>query len=307
MFGFLNINKPPGITAFDVVARVRKILSIKRVGHAGTLDPMATGVLPVALGKACRLIRFLDGTKTYRAEILLGTQTDTDDITGRVIEQRSALPDAEEVVRAAAFYSGELDQVPPAYSAVHYQGKRLYELARAGKAPEDIECRRVCVHEFQIEAVALPVVHARITCSAGTYIRSIARDLGKQLGCGGCLQKLERTAAGPFTIERSFTLDELADIYSRGDLASAIYSPAEAIGLPSIALEREQARLLTLGQSLVVSADLIEQAVAKLRADFNSAKALEHIVVTYAGELIAVCRQTAQNYLSPEVVIAHAE
>ena len=210
-FGFINVHKPIGITSHDVVNKIRRLVGVKQVGHGGTLDPLAEGVLPVAVGSACRLLRFLPQDKTYVAEILLGQQTTTDDIEGDVIRSADASSISTQAIKEAlSKFKGEIDQVPPFFSAIHVDGKRLYELARAGNTAVEIKPRKVTIYKLEILRIALPVVQVRVACSSGTYIRSIARDLGDNLGCGGCLHSLVREQAGLFWLDKSLTLEAIA-------------------------------------------------------------------------------------------------
>jgi tRNA pseudouridine55 synthase len=297
LFGFLNVRKPLGITAHDVVARVRRITKMKQVGHGGTLDPAAEGVLPVAVGRATRLLRFLDGRKVYLAEIRLGVRTSTDDMQGEVISSVAndyAFPPAEEVSRALQTFVGDLQQIPPMYSAVHVGGQRLYALARAGASAQDIEVAPRAVHVESIEELnyTAPILRVRIACGAGTYIRSIARDLGDKLGCGGTLSSLVREQAGPFRIENSVTLDTLMSSSSWSDHLSP---PQAAITLPKITLEEDSARRLSLGQSVELSATAEVPAAA------------EHVVCMYNDAVVAVCKlpvtDGASVRIQPEVVL----
>jgi tRNA pseudouridine55 synthase len=206
--GFLNIDKPAGITSHDVVARIRRLARQKRVGHAGTLDPAATGVLVVGLGSATRLIEYVQEQtrKRYLAEIRLGVTTSTDDAEGEVVTQH-VVPTLDDATIGAALqaFHGTILQVPPAYSALHHNGQRLYDLARAG-VQIDIPARPVTVDAIRLLAWASPSITLEITCGKGTYIRSIARDLGAALGCGGHLASLRRTMVGTFLIEHAVTL-----------------------------------------------------------------------------------------------------
>jgi tRNA pseudouridine55 synthase len=297
--GFLNINKPAGVTAHDVVASVRRIIRAKQVGHGGTLDPMATGVLPIAVGKSTRLLRFLSGDKTYLAGILLGRRTTTDDVEGETLEECANLPDAEAAKKALLTFTGTFQQVPPNYSAIHIDGKRLYELARSGNVPENIPSRSVTVHSLQIISVDLPSITARISCSAGTYIRSIARDLGDALGCGGCLQSLVRENAGPFSIAQSLTLEELQTRISESGIDSALIPPTAALSLRIVEISEEQRDALCKGQPII-----IPEAAEKLPACPDQSDA---IAATLRGELVAVCRESGGGRLQPEVVIANAD
>ena len=192
--GVINIYKEPGFTSHDVVAKLRGILRQKKIGHTGTLDPAAEGVLPVCLGKGTKLCDLLtDKRKTYQAVLLLGTETDTQDMTGTILSEKPTEQLTEPAVRGAAeSFVGPYMQVPPMYSALKVNGKKLYELARAGKEVERA-ARPVEIYDLQIDAVELPRVTMTVTCSKGTYIRTLCHDIGEKLGCGGCMEKLIRT------------------------------------------------------------------------------------------------------------------
>jgi tRNA pseudouridine55 synthase len=295
-FGFLNINKPAGITAHDVVAIVRKTLGCKQVGHGGTLDPMATGVLPVAVGKATRLLRFLPSDKTYLAEIRFGLTTDTDDITGTVISSSNELPSQDAIVAAANDFRGEIRQLPPMYSAVHVGGKRLYELARQGKAPDTVPEREVTVHKLEILSYEPPNLNVRIACSAGTYIRSIARDLGQQLSCGGCLSSLVREQAGLFSLDDAVSLDVLKEKAAVGETRPLFSVPQNVLPLEKFEIDSSQAQHLIQGRAIDVPV-------------FPNSGAQDYVLALKSGKLVAVCRVVAENSSSfvkmqPEVVLA---
>jgi tRNA pseudouridine55 synthase len=252
--GLVIIDKPPGMTSHDVVARVRRLAGTRRVGHAGTLDPMATGVLVVGVEKATRLLGHLAlGEKEYTATIRLGQATDTDDAEGRVIAEASAAgigqPEAE---AAAAALTGEIQQVPPGYSAIKVGGERAYRLARAGDAPE-LPARPVTVRDFTVHAVrragSLLDVEASVTCSSGTYIRALARDLGAALGVGGHLTQLRRIRVGPYGIAEARTLDQLAASFTVIPLADAA-----AAAFPRRDLTEQEARLAGHGGKLPATA-----------------------------------------------------
>ncbi|MEQ8995570.1 MAG: tRNA pseudouridine(55) synthase TruB [Coleofasciculus sp. B1-GNL1-01] len=213
MQGFLNLNKSAGFTSHDCVAKVRRLLRLKRVGHGGTLDPMATGVLPIALGRATRLLQYMTSDKAYQATIRLGVKTTTDDLEGDIVATASASGlTLETVIPLLQKFQGKIEQVPPMYSAVQVQGKRLYELARAGKTAE-IPRRQVEVYQIEVldwRPGELAELDVAIACGAGTYIRSIARDLGEVLKTGGTLASLIRTQSSGFTLDNSLSLEELA-------------------------------------------------------------------------------------------------
>ena len=207
--GILIIDKPAGWTSMDVCAKLRGILREKRVGHAGTLDPMATGVLPVFVGRATRAVQFAEnGRKEYHAVLKLGVVTDTQDVTGTVLETHPVAVGAEEVGAALGHFTGELSQLPPMYSALKVNGQKLYDLARQGRTVER-KPRPVTIYELELtEQTAPDEFSLRVVCSKGTYIRTLCHDLGQALGCGGCMAALRRTMAAGFRIEEAVTLDE---------------------------------------------------------------------------------------------------
>ncbi|UCF56926.1 MAG: tRNA pseudouridine(55) synthase TruB [Deltaproteobacteria bacterium] len=208
--GIILIDKDEGKTSFDVVKKVRRLLRVKKAGHAGTLDPFATGLLIVLLGQGTKLSPYLTVEyKVYQATMRLGVETDTQDLTGRVVKT-SSVPEfeLESIRRIALGLVGEIEQVPPLFSAINYKGKRAYELAREG-IKIDLQKRKVRVHSLQIASVDLPDVTVKVTCSSGTYVRSLAADLGKRLGPGAHLKSLRRLASGPFKVEDALNLEEM--------------------------------------------------------------------------------------------------
>lgn len=216
--GVLNIYKEAGFTSHDVVAKLRGILKQKKIGHTGTLDPDAVGVLPVCLGKGTRLCDMLtDETKTYEAVLLLGQSTDTQDTSGRILETADPETDVEKIRACIAGFEGEYMQIPPMYSARKVNGKKLYELAREGIEIER-KPHRVQFHEIRILDISLPRVKMEVTCSKGTYIRTLCHDIGEALGCHGCMEHLTRTRVGRFTITDSKTLSEIETAAREGAL-----------------------------------------------------------------------------------------
>ena len=212
--GILNINKPEGWTSQDVVAKIRGRLHIRRVGHTGTLDPMATGVLPVCFGKATRIIEYYDDDfKTYEAEMKLGMVTDTLDITGTVLETKPVDVSEEDVIQTIDSFRGWITQIPPKYSALKVNGKPLYKYAREGVEVE-IKSRKIYVEDIQPVEVNLREnrILFRVTCSKGTYIRTICDDIGKKLGCGGTMTALQRIQSGCFRVEDARTLPEILEM-----------------------------------------------------------------------------------------------
>ncbi|MDU1322384.1 tRNA pseudouridine(55) synthase TruB [Clostridium sporogenes] len=209
MDGVINVLKPKGITSFDVVRDIRKIAKIKKVGHTGTLDPLASGVLPVCIGKATKIVDYImEGTKTYRVEMKLGTTTDTYDREGTVLEEKEVSVSPEEVEKAIEKYKGDIEQVPPMYSALKINGQKLYDLARKGIEVER-EARKIQIHDICILSIDLPYIIFDVKCSKGTYIRSLCFDIGNDLGSGAVMWNLERLEASPFNIKEAIKLEDL--------------------------------------------------------------------------------------------------
>ena len=248
--GLVIVDKPAGWTSHDVVARIRKLAGTRKVGHAGTLDPMATGVLVVGVEKATRLLGYLALTeKEYTGTIRLGQTTDTDDAQGNVVDRVPAQRIGESELRAAiSALTGDIRQVPPGVSAIKVSGTRSYRLTRAGQAPE-LAARLVTVAEFELNAFRrvdeLVDIDVRVTCSSGTYIRALARDLGASLGVGGHLTALRRTRVGPYLISQAATLDQLAE---RLELIPLAQAAAAAFGRRELSLN--DARALAHGARL---------------------------------------------------------
>ncbi|MBR6381160.1 MAG: tRNA pseudouridine(55) synthase TruB [Lachnospiraceae bacterium] len=247
--GILNVYKEPGFTSFDVVAKLRGIAGQRKIGHTGTLDPMATGVLPVCLGKATKVCGLLtDWDKEYEAELLLGRETDTLDVTGEVLRSTPVSVSETQVREAFSRFEGGYDQVPPMYSALKVDGKRLYDLARKGVTVER-QSRPVKLYELEILEMALPVVRFRVLCSKGTYIRSLCADIGEVLGCGGCMQSLVRTKVGPFFLSDARKLSEIEA--RKADLTGLLRS-VDALfpDLPQMRVTPEGERFLKNGNRL---------------------------------------------------------
>ena len=221
--GVLNVYKEKGFTSHDVVAKLRGITHQKKIGHTGTLDPDAEGVLPVCLGRATKLCDMLtERDKTYEAVLLLGMSTDTQDTSGAVLERwEGELPDEASVRECILSFAGEQDQVPPMYSALKVNGRKLYELAREGRTVER-KSRRITVHEIRILEVQLPRVRMSVSCSKGTYIRTLCHDIGEKLGCHGCMESLLRTSSGRFGIEGAKKLSEIEEFVKEGRLSEIL-------------------------------------------------------------------------------------
>lgn len=220
MDGIINVNKPLGMTSHDVVYRLRRILGIKKVGHTGTLDPDATGVLPMCIGKGTKLAEILTGAdKQYLAEMTLGAITDTQDKSGDVLETFAVNVTQDEICAAIDKFVGNYSQIPPMYSAIKIDGKKLYELAREGKTVER-KPRQVTIKNIQVQHIDFKknTVTMLIDCSKGTYIRTLCEDIGRCLGCGGYMSALTRSKSGRFAIEDSYTLEKIEEMLSRNDL-----------------------------------------------------------------------------------------
>jgi len=251
MNGFLIIDKPAGITSHDVVAIVRRILKQKKVGHTGTLDPFATGVLPVALGDATKIIPYLDeSVKEYRAIMRLGISTDSQDLTGKIVQQKDegSITEAH-VLEAFAAVTGSISQVPPMFSAVKQGGVPLYKLARLGEEVERTP-RQIIIHSISLNHFQLPFVTFTVRCSRGTYVRTLANDLGDSLGCGAHLVELRRTRSGSFTEDMARTLECLQTLFDEGQLAGILISPLQALAhLPTVTLTETGVKNVGFGRS----------------------------------------------------------
>lgn len=249
--GILNVYKEAGYTSHDVVAKLRGILRQKKIGHTGTLDPDATGVLPVCLGKATKLCDLIgDWDKTYRAQLLLGRETDTEDLSGKVLREAAVEISPSEISRILLSFVGPYDQIPPMYSAKKQKGKKLYELARQGIVVER-KPSRVVIHHIQILSVNLPYVDFEVTCSKGTYIRSLCRDVGQEAGCGACMASLVRTRVSDFSLKDALTLSQIESLQNEGLLGEHLHSIDSIFpSYPSLTVKAEGNRLLMNGNSI---------------------------------------------------------
>jgi tRNA pseudouridine55 synthase len=236
--GFFVIDKPAGISSHDVVNRVRRILGTRKVGHTGTLDPFATGVLPVAVNDATKAIPFLDeGVKCYQALMRLGVVTDTLDMTGRVVAEGDwSAVRVERFLEVLPRFTGVINQVPPMFSAIKRDGQPLYKLARQGVEVER-QSRQIEIHSLELLSFEPPLASIRVSCSRGTYVRTLANDMGAELGCGASLQELRRTASGPFHIASALTLACLEEAWAQGTVGGRFLTPFAALAhLPDVPL-----------------------------------------------------------------------
>ena len=260
MFGLLNINKPPGVTSRDVVNQVQRLVRPTKVGHTGTLDPLATGVLVLCLGPATRLISYVQAMpKRYCGTFLLGRSSDTEDVEGEVTELNDApIVALEQIQSALPGFIGQIDQRPPAYSALKVKGKRAYELARAGKAPE-LEPRPVTIHNLQIVRFNYPELVLDITCGSGTYVRSLGRDIAAKLGTAAVMSALDRTAVGGFVTEDALSLEDLASASLVNHLLDPILALAD---MPRISLSRAQTETIQRGQFIEIEGETCGPEIA---------------------------------------------
>lgn len=270
MFGFLNIYKPKGKTSHDVVAILRRITKIKQIGHTGTLDPFAEGVLPVCIGKATRLIEYLEDDKAYIGTVQFGKSTTTYDIEGDIKKISDKKVSLEEIEKVLSQFRGEIRQMPPIYSAIKVNGKKLYEYARKG---EEIEIEPRVVNIYKLEVVNFDeekqILNLHIECSKGTYIRSIANDLGEALGCYGHLIKLIRIKAGRFIINEALNLEMLE---TQEQVAGNLINPLEYLNYPKYELNQEEKEKVSHGNAL----------------DIKTQNGV--LILTYQGEFIAIAK-----------------
>ena len=261
LFGFLNIYKPVGMTSHDVVSVLRRVTKIKQIGHTGTLDPFAEGVLPICIGKATRLIEYLQDDKEYLATVQFGAATNTFDLDGEKVFTSDKKVSRDDIKEGLKSFEGEILQLPPIFSAIKVKGKKLYEYARKGEEVE-IQLRKVVIENIELKNFDEELQQAQILlkCSKGTYIRSIANDLGKNLGCGGYLIKLTRTQAGKFRVENSVQLDGI-------DVESNLINPLDILNLPKIAVDNDDLARIKNGMPIYKTCDKIGNFVSLIYND----------------------------------------
>lgn len=261
LFGFLNIYKPVGMTSHDVVSVLRRVTKIKQIGHTGTLDPFAEGVLPICIGKATRLIEYLQDDKEYLATVQFGAATNTFDLDGEKVFTSDKKVSRDDIKEGLKSFEGEILQFPPIFSAIKVKGKKLYEYARKGEEVE-IQPRKVVIENIELKNFdeELQQAQIRLKCSKGTYIRSIANDLGKNLGCGGYLIKLIRTQAGKFRVENSVQLDGI-------DVESNLINPLDILNLPKIAVDNDDLARIKNGMPIYKTCDKIGNFVSLIYND----------------------------------------
>lgn len=247
MNGIVIVDKPAGWTSQDVTARLRRVFNTRRIGHGGTLDPMATGVLPVFVGRATRGVEFFEhAEKSYEAVLRLGITTDTEDITGTVLQRREANITRETLEAALEAFRGEILQVPPMYSALKVNGQKLCDLARKGKEVERAP-RPITIHELELLELDGSLARLRVRCSKGTYIRTLCKDIGEALGCGGCMEALRRTCAGEYTIDEAVPLETLLTAENPGEYLRDVDTMFR--GFPAVTLTPNQEKRCRCGNS----------------------------------------------------------
>lgn len=253
--GWLNINKPLEMTSTQVVGKVKKILNMKKVGHAGTLDPLADGVLPIAVGEATKTVQFLQNRdKGYAFTITWGEARDTDDMEGDVIATSDKRPTQQEIENALPDFIGDIDQIPPKYSAIKINGDRAYDLAREGVEFE-IKSRKVTIHDLKLVSMTDDTASFTMTCGKGTYVRSLARDLAEKLGTVGYISALRRTFVGGFTLDSAISFDKLIEIVDKEGAQEALLGLGQALDdIPALPLSEQEASRLRNGQKIIFSA-----------------------------------------------------
>lgn len=250
MNGIVIVDKPQGWTSQDVTARLRRVFSTRRIGHGGTLDPMATGVLPVFVGRATRAVEFFEhAEKTYEATLRLGMKTDTQDITGTVLEERPVTVTEQDILNVLPAFRGEILQIPPMYSALKVNGQKLYDLARKGKEVER-QPRPITIHELELLHFDGQDARIRVCCSKGTYIRTLCEDMGEKLGCHGTMAALRRTQAGEYTIEKAVPLQTLLDAENPEQYLLSMDSPF--LGYPAVTLSENQEKRCRNGNAFTL-------------------------------------------------------
>ena len=251
MNGIIIIDKPQEWTSNDVVSRLRRVFNTRRIGHGGTLDPMATGVLPVFVGRATRGVEFFEhAQKVYETTIRFGLTTDTEDITGKVLTETAVTLTENDLLAVLPRFRGEILQVPPMYSAIKVNGQKLYDVARKGREVER-QARPITIHELELLEFAGNEARLRVRGSKGTYIRTLCKDIGEALGCGGCMAALRRVEAGEYTLEGSIPLRQLLDISEAGEDVEHLLRPVDTMfaSHPKLSLNEKQARLVKNGNA----------------------------------------------------------
>ena len=285
VFGFLNINKPKGMTSHDVVYFVRKMLGIKQVGHSGTLDPLATGVLVVGVGKATRLFEFLKEEKEYIATIRFGYESDTLDIEGECIKKEDYFPDEKKLCEVLKEFLGDTEQIPPKYSAIKVGGKKLCEMARKGHEIPEIKSRQINIKEIELLDIDENEAKIRVVCSKGTYVRSLVRDIAKKLDTVAVMSDLKRTKSGMFSINNSIEIGEFCE---KQDLISSLINPLEVLDYSQIEITDEELKAVKNGAFIENKEDI---------------KQNETIILTYCGQIASIAQIAGSKIIQKKVLL----
>ena len=284
IFGFINVNKPKGMSSHDVVYYVRRMLGIKQVGHSGTLDPLATGVLVVGVGKATRLFEFLHEDKEYIATIKFGYESDTLDVEGECSKKEDFYPEESVLKNILQTFLGESEQIPPKYSAVKVGGKKLYELARQGKDIGEIKSRPIKIKNIELIEIDENTAKIKVTCSKGTYVRSLIRDIANKLGTVAVMSDLIRTKSGVFNIDDSIEIGEFCCV---DDLKSSIINPIEVLDFPKIEIDEGILKKVKNGA-------IIDNII-----EYNEGE----VALTHNGELISIAQIVGSKLVQKKVFI----
>lgn len=298
MDGIINVYKEKGFTSHDVVAKLRGILHIKKIGHTGTLDPDAVGVLPVCIGKGTKLCDMITDTdKTYEAVMLLGISTDTQDISGNVLSKKDVAVDEKTLIETVDSFVGEYKQIPPMYSAIKVNGRKLYQLAREGieieRSPRDVYIRSIHINDMNLQD-GEPSVTMTVSCSKGTYIRTLCNDIGEKLGCGACMKSLSRIRVGRFYIDDSYTINQIAALNLKGELSSIVAPVDSMFDYPRIQINKEYDKMLYNGNLLPLSAGkALDMGLADMVRIYNE-----------SGEFIGIYSMDDSGYKPVKIFFA---
>ena len=284
-FGFLNINKPKGMSSHNVIYAVRKLLEIKQAGHSGTLDPLATGVLVVGVGKATRLFEFLKEEKEYIATIKFGYESDTLDVDGECIKREDFFPEENALKKTLSGFLGDIEQIPPKYSAIKVGGKKLYELARKGQDVGELKPRPVTINRVELLDIDGCKATIKVNCSKGTYVRSLVRDIAQKLGTTAVMSDLVRTKSGDFEIENSIEIYEYCD---STDLISSIINPLEVLKYPQIEIGYNELKAVKNGAFIEAP---------------KGFKQNEIIILTYCGQIASIAQIADTKAIQKKVLI----
>ena len=283
-FGFLNVNKPKGMSSHDVVYYVRRLLGVKQVGHSGTLDPMAEGVLVVGVGKATRLFEFLKEEKEYIATLRFGYESETLDVEGECIKKEDFFPDEEELKSVLVEFLGESEQIPPKYSAIKVGGKKLYELARKGQDVGEIKARPIKIKNIELIEINENEAKIKVACSKGTYVRSLVRDIAKKLGTVAVMSDLIRTKSGAFEIENAFEINEYLE---KEDVVNSFVNPIEVLDYQKMEVSETQWLKIKNG-AFIENTGFLENEI---------------ILLTYENELVSVGQVVGSKIIQKKVMI----